>query len=107
MRRHQAGLVLDTVFRDKFLLRFLPIFIYFDEYSIMKGKISLQDMIARSASGDIDEPDRTFLALLELAGVRLKELAQGTRYETIKAEMEAASINISDEVFEFWSQNKQ
>jgi energy-coupling factor transporter ATP-binding protein EcfA2 len=86
----------------------LPVFVYFDNYSAMKGSISIQDIKERRHNPDeIDDADRTFLALLSLVGADLDDLEQETQYEYLKAELESASIGISDEIFEFWKQNRQ
>jgi predicted ATP-dependent endonuclease of OLD family len=87
----------------------LPGFVYFDAYSTMRGRISIQD-IQRRSQGDGDEldtADRTFLSLLSLVGADLDDLDSAINYEHIKAELESASISITDEVFEFWKQNRQ
>ena len=86
----------------------MPKFVYFDEYSTMRGRISIQDMLKRVAAGeDLDESDRTFMSLLALVGADLDDLQNQTNYEYMKAELESASISISDEMFEYWAQNRQ
>ncbi len=90
------------------LERYLPEFVYFDNYSAMRGRISIQDIKQRRQDpDDLDDADRTFLALLSLVGADLDDLEQETSYEYLKAELESASIGISDEIFEFWKQNSQ
>ena len=92
----------------EYLERFLPEFVYFDNYSAMRGRISIQDIKQRRHEPDeIDDADRTFLALLALVGADLDDLEHQTSYEYLKAELESASIGISDEIFEFWKQNTQ
>ncbi len=86
----------------------LPRFVYFDDYSAMRGRISIEDLRQRRDNGGrLDDADRTFLSLLALPGVELEDLESATNYEHLKAELESASIGISDEIFEFWNQNKQ
>lgn len=93
---------------EKYLQKFLPKFVYFDEYSTMRGRISIQDVRHRQEKGEeLDDSDRTFLSLLGLVGADLKDLENQTSYEYLKAELESASIGISDEIFEYWNQNKQ
>ena len=93
---------------DEYLDHFLPHFVYFDDYSAMRGRISIQDLRRRrDGHGRIDDADRTFLSLLSLVGAELEDLENETNYEHLKAELESASISISDEIFEFWNQNKQ
>ena len=90
------------------LERYLPEFVYFDIYSTMRGRISIQDIKERRFEPDeLDDADRTFIALLSLVGADLEDLEQQTSYEYLKAELESASIGISDEIFEFWKQNTQ
>ena len=90
------------------LERYLPAFVYFDNYSTMRGRISIEDIKQRRANpADIDDGDRTFMALLDLVGTSLDELENESNFEYLKAELESASIGISDEIFEFWKQNKQ
>lgn len=85
----------------------LPEFFYFDEYSLMPGRISVPHLRARRDRGDLEEGDRTFLALLDFVGADLNEFDNPANYERLKAELEAASNQITDELFEFWSQNDQ
>jgi len=90
------------------LEQFLPTFVYFDNYSAMHGRISIENIKEREINGDdIDDADRTFLALLSLVGADLDDLETQTNYEYLKAELESASIGISDEIFQFWKQNTQ
>ncbi len=92
---------------ERHLVSRLPKFVYFDEYSTMRGRISIQDIRERHESGDLDEADRTFLSLLNLVGADLEDMESETNYEYLKAELESASIGITDDIFEFWNQNKQ
>ncbi len=101
----------ETSARDKvqgYLQSRLPKFVYFDEYSTMRGRISIEDICRRVEAGeDLDESDRTFMSLLALVGADPMDLASETNYEYLKAELESASISISDEMFQYWAQNKQ
>jgi energy-coupling factor transporter ATP-binding protein EcfA2 len=84
----------------------MPQFVYFDDYSAMRGRISVQDLAQRcSGFGRLDAADRTFMSLLSLAGMDLEDLENETNYEHLKAELESASIGISDEIFAFWNQS--
>jgi hypothetical protein len=83
----------------------LPKFIYFDEYSTMPGRFSIP-YIQNADEDSLDSHERTALAFLRLAGVDTQEFLEA-EYEARRAALEAAAIQISDEVFEFWSQNKE
>ena len=92
----------------EYLERFLPLFVYFDDYSAMRGRISIQDLRRlRDGEGPLDDADRTFLALLSLVSAELEDFEDQTNYEHLKTELEAASIGISDEIFRFWNQNRE
>jgi predicted ATPase len=89
------------------LVEFLPGLVYFDEYSLLPGKISLAEFRRRQAEGRLDDSDRTFLALLRLAGVRPGALEDDQDYEGLRAELEAASATLTDEVLRYWTQNRK
>lgn len=49
--------------------------------------------------------DKIFLDFLEYAGTTLEDLKNVDRREELKAKCEAASNEITEEIFQFWSQN--
>jgi predicted ATP-dependent endonuclease of OLD family len=104
--RFGASTVSHQIIND-YLVKLVPRFVYFDDYSIMGGRISIQDLRQRRDNGNLKEADRTFLALLSLVGASLDDFENEQNYTRLKAELEAASNRISDEVFAFWSQNKE
>lgn len=82
----------------------LPKFLYFDEYNIMPGRVSIQKL-QQTAENQLQPGERTALSLLRLAGVQAQEFTEA-KYEARKASLEAAANQLTDEVFEYWSQNK-
>lgn len=84
----------------------VPHFFYFDDYSTMKGRIAIGALKQRRDNDQLTEADRTFLALLDLVGAELEEFETLANQERLIASLEAAGNTISDEMFEFWSQNK-
>jgi hypothetical protein len=92
---------------DKHVGPLMPRFFYFDDYSIMEGRIAVSALKARRDASELDEADRTFLALLGLVGATLEEFESQDNRERLIASLEAAGNTISDELFEFWTQNKQ
>lgn len=86
------------------LAKRLPSFLYFDEYNSLPGRVSIT-RLQETDEEDLEPGERTALALLRLAGVESDEFTADV-YESRKASLEAASAALSDEVFEFWSQNK-
>ena len=104
--RSQFGGSLDKVI-DGYLDRFIPRFMYFDDYSTMEGNISINQLEADKNANKLSDKEITFLALLGMAGAKLEDFKDQSQYERLKAKLEAASNRISDEAFTYWSQNTQ
>ena len=89
--------------RRSILSKRLPKIQYFDEYSVLPGAVSIERL--QSVQDDDLEPgERTALALLRLAGVANEEFTESD-YEARKAALEAAGNQLTDELFEYWTQN--
>lgn len=82
-----------------------PRLLYFNEYSVLPGRVSVP-LLQNKKEEDLEAGERTALSLLRLAAVDTKDFAEDD-YEARKAALEAASAAITDEVFEYWSQNKE
>ena len=91
--------VLDTLKKPKFF--------YFDDYSVMRGRVSIPYLLRRRDAKTLEDHERTFLALLEIAGTKLEDFQNPGEFERLTRELEAAGNAISQEVFKFWSQNQQ
>jgi predicted ATP-dependent endonuclease of OLD family len=61
--------------------------------------------LQHTAEDQLKPDERTALSLLRLAGVEAADFNE-VDYEARKASLEAAANQLTDEVFEFWSQNK-
>jgi predicted ATP-dependent endonuclease of OLD family len=85
----------------------LPRFLYFDDYRLLEGKINLESLNTRKNNNQLTDADRTALGLFELAGINLKELMSEEGYENSKAKLEAIGLTITQEVFEYWKQNRE
>jgi predicted ATPase len=83
----------------------LPRLLYFDGYSALPGRVSIQRLQATAADA-LQPGERTALALLRLAGVAADEFAE-SEYEVRKAALESAATTVSEEVFRYWSQNPE
>ena len=83
-------------------------FLYFGDYQLLPGKVNLQSLAGRAANpAQLTDEDQTVLRLLEMADVDLTDLTASTGYEAAKARLESLSNSITDQVFKFWTQNKQ
>ena len=87
----------------RILERRLPGFLYFDEYSVMSGRLSVPRLQGGDANA-LGPSERTALSLLRLADVDLSDF-DARDYESRKASLEAAANEITDEVLRYWSQN--
>ncbi len=103
----EKGLVWVVI--NSYLVKLAPRFVYFDDYSVMRGTINLQTFAEKKNANPstLDDADRTFLALLGLADSTLDDFVANQNYESLKAQLEAASTSITDDVFKYWTQNKQ
>jgi len=84
-----------------------PRFLYFDDYKLLNGKINLETLNQRKANNQTTDTDETTLGLFDLAGTDLPELISEEGYENSKAKLEAISLTITQQVFDYWKQNKE
>lgn len=81
----------------------IPKFMYYDDYYALKSRISINKI----DQGTMDEPsEKTAKALLELADINTKNIINAESFEDFKAELEATQAIISDELFKYWSTNR-
>ena len=88
------------------LAKRMPKFFYTSHFERMAGEISLNKLAQDKQQNNISPGDQIFLDFIEYAGTSLDELHQSKRYEELKAQCEGASNEITDEIFQFWSQNE-
>lgn len=91
---------------DEYLAPWLPKLVYFDNYDAMPGKASIPDLIRRRDAGTMTRGDRALLALLTMVGVSPEDFRDADKHEHLIREAENAANSISDEVFQYWSQNR-
>mgnify|MGYP000858435102 FL=1 len=84
-----------------------PKFVYFGDYDVMPGKVSIQTLISHRDNNALERGEEALLALLSMAGVELEDFNSPDSHEHLIRQMENASNAITDEVFEYWSQNKE
>jgi predicted ATP-dependent endonuclease of OLD family len=82
-----------------------PKFFFTSHFERMSGMVSIQKLQQDKQKNDVAVGDKIFLAFLEYAGTTLEELHDAVRREALKAKCEAASNQITEEIFQFWSQN--
>ena len=101
--RGRAGGDLDSSVRNLLRDR-LPKFLYFDECNVMAGRLSLSRLQHGAEQGS--QPDeRAVLSLMQLAAFDFPDFVADD-YEARKVSLESAANRITDEVLEYWSQDR-
>lgn len=83
----------------------IPKFFYASHYDRMSGEVSVNQLAAHIANNEVKTSDKIFLDFLSLAGTSLDELKSTEQYEELKAKCEAASNDVTEQIFEYWRQN--
>lgn len=90
----------------KALAALLPKFFYFSSYDVLPGECDLTELSAKMAQGTkLSDGERTVIALLAHAGESPQDFMDAD-YNSRKAELQAASVDLSRRVFEYWKQNE-
>ena len=85
-----------------------PKFMYFSHYDRMSGELSINKLNTDRQQGkEMSSGDRVFLDFLEYAGTTLEQLVNTTQFEELNARCEAAALKITDQIFEYWTQNDE
>ncbi|MGW6449781.1 ATP-dependent nuclease [Lentzea sp. NPDC055074] len=82
----------------------LPKFFYFSNYELLQGETDLEELASRVENETLEQGDETMVALLELAGQEPKSFLD-EEYVTRKAELQAASSDLTRQVMKYWKQN--
>jgi len=87
----------------------MPKFLSFADYDIMTGNVAIDDLLRRKAANnpkEIRPGERVFFAFLGLVGSSLEDINKIDKFEPLKARLEAASNKITQDVFKYWTQNR-
>lgn len=82
-----------------------PKFFFASHFERMSGMVSIQKLQQDKQKNSVSVGDKIFLAFLEYAGTTVEDLLNVDRREELKAKCEAASNEITEEIFKYWSQN--
>lgn len=85
-----------------------PYMMYFSHYDRMVGQVRLDTLQARldeQKQPSVESGERVFLDFLHFAGTSLEEINSATTYESLNSRCESASIKITDQLQEYWTQN--
>lgn len=86
------------------LISLMPKFLYFDEFSVLPSRFSIPKVLQTPVE-QLTREEITAKALLGMAEIN-EENFSNSDYEQRKVMLETASREITNELFQYWSQNK-
>ena len=89
----------------EYVISHLPTFVYLDEYGIFKGYASLNQVKQRKDHGTLTEEDKTFLTILEQAGLDLErevEKAVTASRENRQYDLADAAATLTRKISAHW-----
>lgn len=93
-----------TLFKVVLRLLNMPKFFYFGEYSVLEGRVDLLRLSQEEEDETASTSDQTARSLLALADTTPTALTSDD-YEDRRAELEAVSNDLTEQVFDYWKQN--
>lgn len=87
-----------------FLTQRMPRFFYFSDYQTLPSRIDLRSISAENETPGASA-NQTARALIRLAGADTSNV-QADDFDARKSELEAASNELTQQVFEYWTQNQ-
>jgi len=89
----------------------VPRFMYFGDYEVLPSKMNLAELAAaaeqaKSNPSALTAEHRGILALLNMANISIDAFANPGGLEPLISRIEAVSINLTDQIMEFWKQNE-
>ena len=80
---------------------------YFSDYFSLPCRINLSDFAAgESARSMSPEEYKIAKALFDLSGLQISDIQSESNFEAFKAQLEATSNSITDDMFEYWTTNQ-
>ena len=84
-----------------------PMYMYFDQYASLPASGNVRELLLkRQNEEELSASEHTFLALIDEAQIDL-ERASNQDYAALRNGLESASIRISNDLKEYWSQNQR
>lgn len=80
---------------------------YFSDYFSLPCRINLNEFATGKPTGSLSSEEfKIAKALFELSGLQLSDIQSETNFEAFKAQLEATSNSITDDIFEYWTTNQ-
>jgi len=93
-------------FYSKYLESFVPKFLYFDEYFLMRGCENIEQLKARIENNQLKKSDHPLLGLIDLARLNIDDLLTPDRTQWLINKLQGASNHLNKKILDYWSQNK-
>ena len=109
LRKHVNETFTDKTVFDivgDLLENYLPKFLYFDTYDRLPGRNALLELKNRNANNTLSFGDKIFLALLDMTSSSIDDMENMQEMDTLIMELEAIENSLTDQIFEYWSQNR-
>ena len=98
---------LEGYIYHKYVSPAIPKLWYFSDYFSLPCRINLNEFSSGRPTGSLtSEEFKIAKALFELSGLQLSDIQSESNFEAFKAQLEATSNAITDEMFEYWSTNQ-
>lgn len=96
----------DYIYK-KYLEPSVPKFWYFSDYFSIPCRINLSEFANWNSNCDLSEDEYNIVkALFELSGLNIADIRNEDNFESFKAQLEATSNAITDDMFEYWTTNQ-
>jgi predicted ATP-dependent endonuclease of OLD family len=95
----------DDYLTNTYALPLMPKFVYFDEYNLIPTEVHIPNLVRGDRSREPTPGERAVFSLLKMASIEPLEFHQPGRERQIRA-LENVSNTISDEVYQYWTQNQ-
>jgi len=92
---------------SKYLEGWLPKFVYFSEYHLLPGTISIEDLRKHLSKDKVTDGERTFLSLLKSEGAALEAFKNEQNSELAGIKQGVIGAAITERINSRWSQNEQ
>lgn len=80
---------------------------YFSDYFSLPFRINLNEFAMGKPTGNLTSDEfKIAKALFELSGLQLSDIQSEANFEAFKAQLEATSNSITDDMFEYWTTNQ-
>ncbi len=98
---------LEGYIYSKYISPSIPKLWYFSDYFSLPYRINLNEFASGQPTGSMtSEEFKIAKALFELSGLQVSDVQSETNFEAFKAQLEATSNSITDDMFEYWTTNK-